>query len=81
MENLLDNDLVLSDPPIWDKGRLGRGDDFVKERPKFGDKELWDDFVYDITEAYGSVVIDCGGAGGFWDEHNEGAINLFRHRA
>lgn len=26
-------------------------------------------------------MINYGGVGGFWDEHNEGIIYLFRHKA
>ena len=58
MNNFLDNNLVLRYPSVGNKGRLGGGDELVKERPEFGDKNLRDNLVHNIAQANGREMIN-----------------------
>ena len=58
MDNFLENNLVLGYPSVGNKGRLGRGDELVKERPEFGDKNLRDNLVHNIAQANGREMIN-----------------------
>ena len=58
MNNFLDNNLVLDYPSVRNKGQLGGGDELVKERLEFGDKNLRDNLVHNIAQANGPEMIN-----------------------
>lgn len=57
-----------------DKGRLERRYNLFKERSKFHNNELCDNFIGSVTKANGAEFNHFGGLIGFWDEGDVGFV-------
>ena len=57
-----------------DKGRLERRYNLIKERSKFHNDELCDNFIGSVTEANGFEVIDTFRALAFGSEHHQSLV-------